>query len=142
MGMLCKSGALHSLDIMIVHQGDEDLIVSSPLDKMLFNTILITIMYYFIYLELGLCKYSDLDKLVILKLEFDRTSLQVWRFANTLWYALINLESLKYVCPKYLFLPFGKCYLFFYYHQKIPTLNWTRPWEILPMRLLIFFLPE
>jgi len=62
---------------MIVHQGDEDLIVSSPLDKMLFNTILITIMYYFIYLELGLCKYSDLDKLVILKLEFDRTSLQV-----------------------------------------------------------------
>jgi len=42
MAMLRKSGSLHSLDIRSVHQGVEGL-VSFPLDKTLFNTVLLRV---------------------------------------------------------------------------------------------------
>ena len=73
MVMLRKIDALYFLDIRSV----EGLVVTFPLDKMLFNTAFIACAYYFIYVELCLRRYSDLDKLLIVKLPFDWSSLQV-----------------------------------------------------------------
>ena len=68
MVMLRKIDPLYFLDIRSVYQRVEGLVVTPPLDKMLFNTAFIACAYYFIYVELGLLRYSDLDKLVIVKL--------------------------------------------------------------------------
>jgi len=68
---------LYFLNIRSVYPRVECLVVSSSLDKMLFYTAFIVCAYYFIYLERGLRRNSDFDKLVIVKLPFDRSSLQV-----------------------------------------------------------------
>ena len=77
MVILRKIDPLYFLDIRSVYPRVEGLVVTIPLDKMLFNTAFIACVYYFIYVELGLWRYSELDKLVIVKLSFDRSSLQV-----------------------------------------------------------------
>ena len=66
--MLRKIDPLYFLHIRSVYPRVEGLIVSSPLDKMLFNTVFIACAYYFIYWEIGLRRNSDLEKLVIVKL--------------------------------------------------------------------------
>ena len=73
MEMSRKSGPLHSLDSRSIFPRVQSHVISSPLDKM-FNTVFITSVYYFTHLELGLGWYSDLDKLIIVKLLFDWTS--------------------------------------------------------------------
>jgi len=72
MAMVSKSDPLEFLDIGRVYPRIERRVVSSPLDKMLFNTVIVTCAYYFIYLELGLGRQSNIDKLVIVKLSFDK----------------------------------------------------------------------
>ena len=74
--MLRKINPLYFLDIRSVYPRVEGLVVSSPLDKILFNNAFIACAYYFIYLKLVLRRNSDFDKLVIVKLHFDRRSLQ------------------------------------------------------------------
>jgi hypothetical protein len=54
MAILRKSDPLYSLDIGGVYLRVEGFFVSSPLDKMLFNTVFVTCAYYFLYLELDL----------------------------------------------------------------------------------------
>ena len=76
MVMSRKIDPLYFLDIRSVYPRFEGL-VSSALDKMLFNTAFIACAYYFIYLELGLRRNSDLDKFVMVKLPFDRPNVQV-----------------------------------------------------------------
>ena len=44
---------------------------------MLFNTVLVTCAHYFIYLKLDLGWYSYSDKIIVVKLVFDRMILQV-----------------------------------------------------------------
>jgi len=97
----------------------ERFVVLSPLDKMLFNTVLVTCAYYFIYLEIGSGWYSNIYKLIIVKLVFDRSILNVRVFVNRLEHALNNLENPKHFSRKWVFIPFGKYYLFFSYSHKI-----------------------
>ena len=120
MVMLRKIDPLYFLDIGSVYPRVEGLVVTFPLDKMLFNTAFIACAHYFIYVELGLWRYSDLDKLVIVKLPFDRSILQVWEFVNRLGHALNDLDYPKYFCWKGLFIPFGKLYLFLLSLQDLP----------------------
>jgi len=54
MAMLRKSDPLYFLDIGRFYPRIERRVVSCPLDKTLFNTVIVTCAYYFIYLELDL----------------------------------------------------------------------------------------
>ena len=72
MVMLCKSDPLYFLDIRNVYPRVEGLVVSSPLDRMLFNTACIACA-----IELGLRRKSDFNKLVIVKVSLDRPRLRV-----------------------------------------------------------------
>jgi len=96
--MLRKNAPLYYFNIRGVYPRLKCFVVSFPLDKMLFNTAFITCAHYFIYLKFGLGRNNDLDKLVIVKLSFNRTSLQVLDLVNRLRHALDSLDNLKYFC--------------------------------------------
>jgi len=84
MAMLGNIDALYSLEIRSFYTRFEGLVLSCPLDRMLFNKAFVTCAHYFIYWELGLWRYHELEKLVIVELHFDMTSLEVGELVNLL----------------------------------------------------------
>ena len=72
---LRKNAPLYFLNIGGVYPRVKSFVVSFQLDNMLFNGVFVTCAHNFIYLKLCLVGYSDLDKLVIVILAFDRASL-------------------------------------------------------------------
>ena len=61
--------------------------------QMLFDTLLLTSAHYFVYLNPRLGWNSDLDKIVFVKLSFDRTIFHVCDFLNSLDHALNNFDN-------------------------------------------------
>jgi len=130
MVMLRKSDPLYFLDIRSVYPIIEGLVVSSPFDKMLFNIAFIACAYYFIYMELSLIRNSDLDKLVIVKLPFDRSSLQVWEFVHRLGTRWMTLTTRNISFEKVCSYPLASFTFSFVILTRSPTLNLARPSEI------------
>jgi len=75
MVMLLKMYPLCFLNIGHVYPTVKSLVVTFPLDKMLFNTVFVTCAHYFVYLKPSFRWYSDFNKFVIVKLPFDTTIL-------------------------------------------------------------------
>ena len=63
---------------------------------MIFTTGIVTCAHSFIYLEICLGFYSNVDKLEIVKLTLEKTITQVRVFVNRLGHALNNLDNPKY----------------------------------------------
>ena len=74
----------------------------------------------------GLGWYNDTDKIVTVKLAFNRMILQAWELLNRLWHALNNLENPKHVSSRGLFVPLGQLYISFCYPYKIPHFKLIR----------------
>lgn len=79
------------------------------------------------YLEFVLGRNIHFDMLVIIKLTFHRTILQVRDFVNRLEQAPITLTN-RNTFVKCLFLPFGKFYFSFVNLTRSRILKLTRPW--------------
>jgi len=92
MVILRKNYPLYFLNIRRVYPTAKGLVVTFPIDKM-FNIVLILCAHYFIYLKLSFRQYSDFNKLVIVKLPFDTTILQVRQFINRFGTRKINFTT-------------------------------------------------
>lgn len=82
--------------------------------------------------------YNVLHKIVIVKLAFYRTSLQIWEVVNRLWQALNNIDNPKLFCWKGLFIPLRIPTFSFVIITRYPTLYLALPWGSLALRLFIF----
>jgi len=113
------------------------IVVPCPLDKMSINTTLIRSARYCIYIKLGMGWKSDIEKLVIVKLPFDRRILQFCQFVNRLRHALYNEDNPKYLCWKWFFITLGKPELLFCYPHYFTNFKFHSPWRCLTQRLFI-----
>jgi hypothetical protein len=127
MAILRKNDPLYFHNIGRVYPRVKYLVVFSPLEKMLFNTVLVTSALYFIYFKLRLGWNSELDKFLSVKLAFDRTILQGCHFGNRLEHAATRNMSVEKVSSY----PLANFNFSFVINTRSPNLNLTPPWGIL-----------
>ena len=70
-----KYAPFYFLNIRGIYPRVKSFVESSPLDKMLFNTVFVTCAHNFVYLKLCFGGCCNIDKLEIVKLSFDRAIL-------------------------------------------------------------------